>query len=96
MTDLDKLLAENIAPAPRANLANEILATTQQHMPANDGAPRRKRWWAASSLAAMAAITAFLFIQPGSPSIDTEAEQWELLADNSGFADLYAWVEDDS
>lgn len=96
MTDFDKLLAENTAPAPRANLANEILAAAEKHSPANDEAPRQKRWWAVGSLAAMAMISAFLVFQPGSSPLDAEAEHWELIADNSGFSDLYAWVEDDT
>ena len=96
MTDFDKLLAENIAPAPRASLATEILATAEKHVPANDEAPRQKRWWAVGSLAAMAMISAFLVFQLGSSPLDTEAEHWEIVADNSGFSDLYAWVEDDS
>jgi len=41
----------------------------------------------------MALIAGFLFIQPGQVA---ETQDWEQIADSSGFSDLYAWVEDDN
>ena len=93
MTDLDTLLNQNTAPLPRAGLAEQILETANKHVPANDGPKRQARWWSGAGIAAMALIAGFLFIQPGQVA---ETEDWEQIADSSGFSDLYAWVEDDN
>ena len=93
MTDLNTLLNQNTAPLPRAGLAEQILATANKHVPANDGPKRQARWWSGAGIAAMALIAGFLFIQPGQVA---ETQDWEQIADSSGFSDLYAWVEDDN
>ena len=64
MTDLNTLLNQNTAPLPRAGLADQILETANQHVPANDGPKRQARWWSGAGIAAMALIAGFLFIQP--------------------------------
>lgn len=92
MTDLDNILAENTAPAPRAQLSADILAAAQRVAPAND-VPTRRPWWAVGTVAAMAIAAVLFFVQP-TPEL-TEADQWEQVADASGFADLYDWVEAD-
>ena len=96
MTDLDKLLAKNSAPAPRAGLADEILQSAQKRIPANDSGQNRSRLWMAGSIAAMALFAAVFVFQSGAVDPSAETEHWEYIADNSGFADLYAWVEEDS
>lgn len=95
MTDLDTLLNQNIAPAPRAGLADRILATANKRAPANDVPKRQTRWWSGAGIVAMALIAGVLFIQPGTGTT-AETEHWEQIADSSGFSDLYAWVEDDN
>jgi len=99
MTDLDTLLNQNIAPAPRAGLADHILETVNKRAPANDGAKRQTRWWSGAGIAAMALIAGVLFFQPGTIAETdpiADAEHWEQIADSSGFSELYAWVEDDN
>lgn len=95
MTDLDHILAENKAPAPRSNLADRILAAAEVTTPANDEAAHRP-WWRHSvvrggGIAAMAVMAAMFFMQPET-AVDTD---WVQIADASGFSDLYDWVEGD-
>ena len=53
-------------------------------------------WWIGGAVAATLAAGVF-FTQPQSePQSDPEAEAWETLAEDAGFADLYAWVEGDA
>jgi len=90
MTDLDNLLTQNQAPAPRRDLSARILSAAKTAAPANDS-PSRRPWWAMGSLAATGLIAALFLLQP---TATTQAE-WEVIAETSGFSDLYAWVEDE-
>ena len=88
MTDLETLLDQNTAPHVRGSLSARILAAAETAQPANDVAARRP-WWSMGGIAAIAVVATIFFIQPTSdPSTD-----WVQLADNSGFSDLYEWVE---
>lgn len=88
MTDLDKLLDQNKAPDVRGSLSARILAAAETAQPANDLASRRP-WWSVAGVAAMAIMATLFFIQPAA---EPEAD-WQLIADGSGFTELYAWVE---
>lgn len=90
MTDLDKLLNANPAPAVRKSLSSQILAAAETVQPANDTISKRP-WWSLAGVAAIAVMTAVFVIQPNS----TPADEWQQIADNSGFSDLYEWVEDE-
>ena len=88
MTDLDTLLNANAAPSARSSLSSRILAATETAKPANDTSSRRPLW-SGIGVAAMAVMAAIFIFQPTSDP----ASEWEQLADGSGFADLYEWVE---
>jgi len=88
MSNLETVLNENKAPKARASLSAHILAAAETVEPANDTGVSRP-WWSIAGVGAMAIMAAFFFFQP-----TTEAEvQWDQIADTSGFADLYDWVE---
>lgn len=88
MRDLDTLLNENAAPTVRGSLSAQILSASKIVEPANDS-PVRRPVWAFGGMAAMAVMAALFILQPAS---DTTTD-WEQIADNSGFSDLYEWVE---
>lgn len=88
MSDLDKLLSENTAPAARSDLSARILAAASTAKPANDVRPQRS-WWKMGGIAAMALMAAFLVL----PSSSSSDDEWIQVADASGFSELYSWVE---
>ena len=88
MTEIENLLDQNQAPSVRTDLSARILSAVETVEPANDTASRRP-WYAFTGLAAMAVMAAIFFVQP-TPEPDVN---WEQIADGSGFADLYEWVE---
>lgn len=92
MTDLDKLLDTNPAPAVRTHLSARILAAAETAQPANDIEAKGRARWSLAGIAAMAVMAAIFVIQPNS---DPAADEWQQIADNSGFSDLYEWVEDE-
>ena len=53
-------------------------------------------WWIGGAVAATLAAGVFLMQPQPDPLFDPEAEAWETLAEDAGFADLYAWVEGDA
>lgn len=95
MTDLENMLAKNSPPAPRASLSANILAEARKIEPANDQ-PARRPIWAMGGIAAMAIAAVLFFVQPAPDITETESAQWEQVADASGFADLYEWIEADT
>lgn len=86
--ELDRLLTDNQAPAPRGSLSDRILAAAETAEPANDDLSRRP-WWAMGGIAAMALMAAVFWMQPD-PAAETD---WNQIADSSGFSALYDWVE---
>jgi len=91
MSDLDRLLDQNPAPAARSDLSARILAAAETAAPANDTRTSRP-WWSIGGVAAMAVMAAFFVFQPVPADTDVE---WDQIADASGFSDLYDWVEGD-
>lgn len=95
--DLKDLFETSSVPAPRADLADSIVATALNQAPL-DAANDRSLWQHKGLWGGFAAIAATLvagaFLLTGQPS---EAELWASDADESGFGELYAWVyaEDD-
>ncbi len=90
MTDLDHMLAQNQAPAPRGNLSAKILAAAETAQPANTSTTRRPIW-AMGGVAAMAVMAMMFWVQPA----DAPETEWDVIADASGFSELYDWVEGD-
>ena len=88
MSDLDTLLSQNTAPAARSSLSARILAAAETAEAANDVRPQRP-WWAMGGIAAMAVMAAFVFM----PTTSNSDVEWDQVADASGFAELYQWVE---
>ena len=91
MSDFETFLDQNPAPAARSSLSSRILAAAEKAAPANDTRASRP-WWSIGGVAAMAVIAAFFVFQPTPADTDVE---WDQIADASGFADLYDWVEGD-
>lgn len=94
--DLKHLFDNSAVPAPRADLADRIMAAAQAQDPltaANDRKPWFQRSGTWSAFAGIAAtLVAGFFVMNSEPD---EAELWAAQADEAGFAELYAWVDGD-
>lgn len=92
--DMKQLFETSAVPAPRADLSDRIMAAAHVQTPllaANDRKPWFQRsgiWSAAAGVAAT--MVAGFFILSSQPS---EAELWASHAEDTGFSDLYAWVD---
>ena len=93
--ELNTLFHRSNVPAPSADLADRIAANIPAR-PANDRAP----WWpklVAGASAVAATVLAVGMIYSGSTDVETDSEVdlWASAASDAGFAELYAWVEDE-
>jgi hypothetical protein len=92
--DLHTLFERSDVPAPRTDLADHILAATENSTPeaapkaANDNPPWGRITAAITSVAACAMVAVFALTP-----VPVDDAAWESHADAAGFADLYAWVE---
>ncbi|WP_409433094.1 hypothetical protein ACJ3XI_00960 [Litorimonas sp. RW-G-Af-16] len=90
---LDAVLNTLQAPAPRGDLAADILAKAaaapQTITAAND---RKFNWRTVTAVAACLIAVIFIGVSTLSTPELTEDEQWEMLADNGGFSELHDWV----
>lgn len=92
--DMKQLFDSSVVPAPRADLSDRIMAAASAQTPlaaANDRKPWFQRptlWSAAAGIAAT--MVAGLFVLSSQPS---EADLWASHAEDTGFSDLYAWVD---
>ena len=86
--ELDAALGGELPPLS-ANFGDRVVGNLPRER-------SRTPWWIGGAVAATLAAGVF-FTQPQSePQSDPEAEAWETLAEDAGFADLYAWVEGDA
>ena len=92
MTDLHNVLENHVAPAPAPDLSARILAAAATQSPANDMPvqSRRPLWAGLTSVAALA-LAGVLFLSPGT---DVDA-QWETVAQDAGFGELYDWAHEE-
>lgn len=92
MSDLKSLFADNPAPAPRADLADRIMAAAQATPPVPVMVAANDNHWLkwVGGMAAAAILGVFIWAQQPS-----EAENWQDYASTAGFSDLHAWVEAD-
>lgn len=82
-------LAADILRAARAGATKVDATGSNTPTPANDNNPWVIRL---GSLAAVLIAAVFIWTQIGVDPYQDEAQEWELLAENSGFSDLYDWV----
>ena len=80
--ELDAALVGSIPPLS-ANFSDRVVG----NLPS---AHSSARWWTGGAVAATLAAGVLLAL-PQQP--DPQADAWEALAEDAGFADLYAWVE---
>jgi hypothetical protein len=93
-TEFESLMKTVKAPTPSTGLADRILnqaaQTPQTQEAAND---RRPIWKPLAAIAACLVAMGFAALQvSGTTSLEDEA--WAQMADNTGFTELYAWVND--
>lgn len=97
MTDLNSLLDQVKSPEPTESLKARIMQQAKTQRPiatpktANDN--HWKRW---AAFAAMAVILGVVGLTTLTPVQTSEEDVWEEAAQNMGYEDLYAWVEDDA
>ena len=98
MTDLDTLLDTHAkaCPAPATNLADRILTAAEAQTPANDRVSRRSLWTGLTAVAAVALAGIFILAPMASNPTDPVDTQWQTAAEETGFADLYAWTLEES
>ncbi len=90
--DLHTLFETSAVPAPRADLADRILAEAEAERPKPAAANDNKPWLrVVTALTSVAACAMFAVFALTPAPVDDAA--WQSHADAAGFADLYAWVE---
>ena len=83
--ELDAALSSDLPPLS-ANFGDRVVSNLPRER-------SRTPWWIGGAVAATLAAGVFLMQPQPDPQFDPEAEAWETLAEDAGFADLYAWVE---